>query len=62
LTLSGWTNPPMAEAFGVREDIVRPWRGDFVRCGIDTLKARIAPGPEPVKRERVRQPPLKRAT
>jgi len=49
LTLSGWTSPRIAEAFGVREDTVRLWRGDFVRGGVDALKARIAPGPEPVK-------------
>ena len=26
LTLSGWTSPRIAEAFGVREDTVRVWR------------------------------------
>jgi hypothetical protein len=31
LTLSGWTSPRIAEAFGVREDTVRLWRGDFGR-------------------------------
>ncbi len=49
LTLSGWTSPRIAEAFGVREDTVRLWRGDFARGGVDALKARIASGPEPVK-------------
>jgi transposase len=49
LTLSGWTSPRIAEAFGVREDTVRLWRSDFARGGVDALKARIAPGPEPVK-------------
>jgi transposase len=49
LTLSGWTSPRIAEAFGVREDTVRLWRGDFTRGGVDALKARIAAGPEPVK-------------
>ena len=49
LTLSGWTSSRIAEAFGVREDTVRLWRGDFARGGVDALKARIAPGPEPVK-------------
>jgi transposase len=49
LTLSGWTSPRIAEAFGVREDTVRLWRGDFARGGAEALKARIAPGPEPVK-------------
>ena len=43
------TSPRIAEAFGVREDTVRLWRGDFARGGVDALKARIAPGPEPVK-------------
>jgi len=49
LTLSGWTSPRIAEAFGVREDTVRLWRGDFARGGVDALKARLASGPEPVK-------------
>jgi hypothetical protein len=26
LTLAGWSSPPIAEAFGVREDTVRLWR------------------------------------
>ena len=51
LTLSGWTSPPIAEAFGVREDTVRPWRGDFMRGGVAALKASVAPGPVPVKSE-----------
>ena len=45
----GQSSPRIAEAFGVREDTVRLWRGDFARGGVDALKARIAPGPEPVK-------------
>ena len=49
LTLSGWTSPRIAEGFGVREDTVRLWRGDFARGGVEALKVRIAPGPEPVK-------------
>ena len=49
LTLSGWTSPRIAEAFGVREDTVRLWRSDFGRGGVDALKASIAPGPLPVK-------------
>ena len=49
LTLSGWTSARIAEAFGVREDTVRLWRGDFASDGVDALKTRIAPGPEPVK-------------
>jgi hypothetical protein len=32
----------MAEAFGVREDTVWLWRGDFGKGGVDALKARIA--------------------
>jgi transposase len=51
LTLSGWTRPRIAEAFGVREDTVRLWRGDFGRGGVAALKASVAPGPEPVKSE-----------
>jgi hypothetical protein len=60
LTLSGWTSPRIAEAFGVREDTARLWRGDFVRAGVDALKARIASEPEPVKSAvalRCRRPP-----
>jgi transposase len=49
LTLSGWTSPRIAEAFGVREDTVRLWRGDFARGGVEALQASVAPGPEPVK-------------
>ena len=51
LTLSGWTNIRIAEAFGVREDTVRLWRGDFMRGGIEALKASIAAGPLPLKTE-----------
>ncbi len=51
LTLSGWTSPRIAEAFGVREDTVRLWRSDFGRGGVAALKASVAPGPEPVKSE-----------
>ena len=51
LTLSGWTSPRIAEAFGVREDTVRLWRSDFMRSGVDALKASVAPGPEPGKSE-----------
>jgi transposase len=49
LTLSGWSSPRIAEAFGVREDTVRLWRSAFGRGGVEALKARIAPGPPPVK-------------
>ena len=51
LTLSGWTSPKIAEAFGVREDRVRLWRSDFAAGGVAALKASIAPGPPPVKSE-----------
>ena len=51
LTLSGWTSPRIAQAFGVREDTVRLWRGDFARNGVEALKTRPAPGPAPVKAE-----------
>lgn len=49
LTLSGWTSPRIAEAFGVREDTVRLWRSDFAHGGIEALKATVAPGPAPIK-------------
>jgi transposase len=51
LTLNGWTSARIAEAFGVREDTVRLWRGDFMRGGIAALKASVAPGPPPLKTE-----------
>jgi transposase len=51
LTLSGWTSPRIAEAFGVREDTVRFWRMDFARGGAEALKATVAPGPPPIKTE-----------
>ena len=49
LTLDGWTSGRIAQAFGVRDDTVRLWRSDFSRGGINALRARIAPGPAPVK-------------
>jgi transposase len=51
LTLSGWTSPRIAEAFGVREDTVRMWRSDFARGGVAALKTSPVPGPAPVKAE-----------
>src|ERR1700722_17582472 len=51
LTLNGWTSARIAEAFGVREDTVRLWRSDFVRGGIEALKASVSPGPLPLKTE-----------
>ena len=44
LTVSGWSSPQIAEAFGVRQDTVRLWRSDFGRGGVDALRASIAPG------------------
>jgi len=51
LTLSGWTSPRIAEAFGVREDTMRLWRSEFARGGVEALKATVSPGPPPVKTE-----------
>ncbi|MGZ8321668.1 MAG: helix-turn-helix domain-containing protein [Rhodoplanes sp.] len=51
LTLDNWTSPRIAQAFGVREDTVRLWRSEFMRGGIEGLKASIAPGPAPLKAE-----------
>lgn len=51
LTLAGWTSARIAETFGVREDTVRLWRSDFMRGGIEALKATVAPGLAPVKIE-----------
>lgn len=51
LTLSGWTSGRIAEAFGVREDTVRLWRSDFMKGGVEALRASVAPGPAPLKSE-----------
>jgi transposase len=51
LTLAGWTNPKIAEAFAVREDTVRLWRSDFAKGGVEALKASVAPGPDSMKSE-----------
>ena len=37
LTLAGWTSPQIAQAFGVRDDMVRLWRSDFMEGGIEAL-------------------------
>ena len=58
LTLSGWTSPRIAEAFGVREDTVRLWRSDFARGGVEALETRPASGPAPVKAEAALRTPL----
>jgi transposase len=55
LTVSGWTSGRIAEAFGVGEDTVRLWRSDFMRGGVDALKATIAPGPASVKSQAARR-------
>ena len=52
LTLSGWTSPAIATAFGVREDTVRLWRGAFMAGGVEALRRRVPPGPAPTKAER----------
>ena len=52
LTLSGWTSPEIAMAFGVREDTVRLWRSAFVAGGVEALRTRVPPGPAPTKAER----------
>jgi len=52
LTLSGWTSPAIAAAFGVREDTVRLWRGAFMAGGVEALRTRVPPGPAPTKAER----------
>ena len=51
LTLTGWTSGRIAEAFGVREDTVRLWRSEFMKGGVEALKASVASGPSPVKSE-----------
>ena len=52
LTLSGWTSPAIAVAFGVREDTVRLWRSAFMAGGVEALRTRVPPGPVPSKAER----------
>ncbi len=52
LSLSGWSSPRLAEAFGVRQDTVRLWRMAFMAGGVEALKARVPPGPAPVKAAR----------
>ena len=49
LSLAGWSSFRIAEAFAVKPDSVRHWRWIFGRKGVAGLRARKAPGPEPVK-------------
>ena len=49
LSLEGWTSERIASAFCVQADSVRHWRWIFGREGVVGLRARTAPGPEPVK-------------
>ena len=49
LSLEGWSSVRIAEAFSVEPDSVRHWRWTFGREGVAGLRARKAPGPEPVK-------------
>jgi transposase len=49
LSLDGWTSERIAAAFCVRPDSVRHWRWIFGREGVAGLRARKAPGPEPIK-------------
>ena len=49
LTLRGWTSARIAEAFGVREDTVRLWRGHFMSGGVEALETQPLPGPAPLK-------------
>ena len=51
LTLKGWTSTQIAEVFRVREDTVRLWRGDFMRGGVEAIKASVSAGPPPLKTE-----------
>ena len=52
LTLSGWSSPEVAEAFGVTADSVRHWRQWFVQGGVEALRSTLAPGPSAEKGER----------
>jgi len=51
LTLDGWTSAEIGEVFRVREDTVRFWRGEFLRGGVEAVKASVYAGPPPVKTE-----------
>ena len=49
LSLDGWTSERIAAAFCAQPDSVRHWRWIFGREAVAGLRARKAPGPEPVK-------------
>ncbi len=49
LSLDGWTSERIAAAFCAQPDSVRHWRWIFGRKGVAGLRARTAPGPDPVK-------------
>ena len=49
LSLQGWSSVRIGEAFSVEPDSVRHWRWRFGREGVEGLRARKAPEPEPVK-------------
>ena len=49
LSLAGWSSFRVAEAFSVKPDSVRHWRWTFGCEGVSGLRARKAPGPDPVK-------------
>jgi transposase len=49
LSLEGWSSLRIAEAFSVKPDSVRHWRWTFGCEGVAGLRARKAPGPDPVK-------------
>ena len=51
LTASGWTSPRSAEAFGLRQDTVRLWRGAVMRGGVEALRTCFAPGPAATRGE-----------
>src|ERR1700676_2273962 len=49
LSLDGWTSERIAVGFCVEPDRVGHWRWIFGREGVAGLRARMAPGPDPVK-------------
>ena len=49
LSLEGWSSVRIAKAFVVKPDSVHHWRWTFGCEGVSGLRARKAPGPDPVK-------------